>query len=240
MKYVGFTLLGILGAFLLYCLVLVVSSLFVDDSKEYDKPSRYFRFLLNSSTFIGLWILRVKISVEGIENVPKDRRFMLVSNHRSNYDPIVTWRVLHDRDMAFITKPDNFKVPFWGKLIRKCAFMGIDRSDAKKSIMTINKAAEKIKNGYVSVGVYPEGTRSLDYKLLPFHTGVFRIAQKADAPIVVMTVSGTELIHRQYIKRRTRVCVKFVELIPTEEVHANSTNALSERVRNDFLNELGQ
>ncbi|MBR5745786.1 MAG: 1-acyl-sn-glycerol-3-phosphate acyltransferase, partial [Clostridia bacterium] len=126
MKYVGFTLLGIFGAFLLYCLVLVVSSLFVDDSKEYDKPSRYYRFLLNSSTFIGLWILRVKIHVEGMENVPKDRRFMLVSNHRSNYDPFITLLGLKLKDAAFISKPENFKIPFFGKIARKCMYTAID------------------------------------------------------------------------------------------------------------------
>ena len=240
MKYVGLTLLGVLAVFLLYCIVLVVSTLFVNTDREYDKPSPYFRFLLNSSTFIGLHILRVKLHVEGIELVPRDQRFLLVSNHRSNYDPIVTWLVLHDRDMAFITKPDNFKVPFWGRIIRKCAFMGIDRSSARESIKTVNRAAEKMKNGYVSVGVYPEGTRSHDMTLLPFHTGVFRIAQKADAPVVVMTVRGTEDIHRRYIKRRTHVYIHFIEVIPKEEVHSLSTAEMSDRVRNEFLAELGK
>ena len=232
MKYLGICLLALFLLFVAYCVLIVVSTLFVDESRECEKSSRYFRFLLNSSTAIAMVLIRVKLHVSGMENVPSDSRFLLVGNHISNYDPIVTWLVLKDRDLAFISKPENFKVPFWGKIIRKCAFMGIDRSNAINAARTLNAAAEKIKKDYVSVGVYPEGTRNKSESLLlPFHTGIFRIAQKADVPIVVCAVRGTENIHKNYIRRRTHVYVDFLELIPKEQVHACSTNELSTHVR---------
>ena len=59
---------------------------------------------------------------------------------------------------------------------------------------SFTKAAELMKNDVVSVGVYPEGTRNRDGSLLPFHDGVFIIARKADVPIVVATIDGTEKI----------------------------------------------
>ena len=240
MKYVGLALLAFLALFILYCLLIVLSTAFADGETDCKKSSRYYRFLLNSSTKVGMIILRVKLHVSGMDNVPKDSRFLLVGNHISNYDPIVTWLVLKDRDLAFISKPENFKVPFWGTMIRKCGFMGIDRENPKNAVRTINLAAEKLKADNVSVGVYPEGTRCRQPEMLPFHTGVFRIAQKADVPIVVAAVRGTELIHKNYIRRRTHVYVDFVDVIPKEEVHKMTTAELSDRARRSLESVLKQ
>ena len=104
---------------------------------------------------------------------------MFVGNHRSNFDPIIEWLVLKPWDIAFISKGENFKIPFFGRIIRKCCFMPIDRENPRKALRTINKASDLLQSGEVSIGVYPEGTRSKTGELLPFHDGVFHIAKKA-------------------------------------------------------------
>ena len=53
--------LGILGLLLAYILLIIISSLFVDIKKEYERESRYYRFLLNSSTKLAAKILRIKL-----------------------------------------------------------------------------------------------------------------------------------------------------------------------------------
>ncbi len=73
-----------------------------------------------------------------------------------------------------------------------CCFLPIDRENPRKAIPTINRAAKLLKEQEVSVGIYPEGTRGKDCRLLPFHNGVFKIAQKAEAPIAVLSITGTE------------------------------------------------
>ena len=234
MKYAGIVLQVIIGAFAAYLLLCIVSALFVNTKKEYCTNSRYYRFLLNSSTAIGLCILRVKIHVTGREMVPADRRFVLVSNHRSNYDPIVTWRAFAKYDLAFISKASNFNVPMWGRLIRRCGFLSIDRSSPRSSVETINKAAGMINDGIVSIGVYPEGTRSKDCRLLPFHNGVFLIAEKTKAPVVVMALRGTEQIHKRCVFRRTHVYLDVLDVITPEELEGKMTHEIGERVRRDL------
>lgn len=65
----------------------------------------------------------IYIHTEGIDKIPKDGRFLFVSNHRSNFDPILTWYVLKDYDLAFISKAENFRIPIFGRIIRKCCFI---------------------------------------------------------------------------------------------------------------------
>ena len=99
----------------------------------------------------------------------------------------------------------------------------------------INSAAEMLKEDAVSVGVYPEGTRSKTGELLPFHNGVFKIAQKANVPMVVSVIQGTEQIHRNFPFHHTDVYVDFIEVIPSEELAGKRTNVIGERVRADIL-----
>lgn len=218
MEYVGICLLVLISIILAYIVLLGISALFVNPKKEYEKNNRYYRLLLNSATACSMHLLRIRIHVRGIENVPKNCRFLLVCNHRSNFDPIVTWHVLREYDIAYISKAENFNIPVFGRIIRRCAFLSIDRDNPRNALKTINKAAQMMKDNSVSIGVYPEGTRSKNCVLLPFHDGVFKIAQKAKAPIVVSAIRGTENIHRNWYRRHTDVYLDFVKILQPEEL----------------------
>ena len=65
---------------LLFLLVILVSCLFVDPKKQLDKPSGYFRFLLHEFCRLALALGGVHVNVTGLEKVPRDSRFLLVSN----------------------------------------------------------------------------------------------------------------------------------------------------------------
>lgn len=225
-----YILLAILALILLPFVILFICGLFVNPKKEYDDDSKFFRFLLYTSTAFAIWLLRIRIHTTGIENIPEDTLPLFVSNHRSCYDPVLQWHVLKKWNPAFISKPENFKVPFFGRIIRKCCFLAIDRESPKKALLTINRAARLIKKGEVSIGVYPEGTRSKTCELLPMHSGVYLIAQKACVPIVVLTVTGTENIHKRTPFRASDIYIDVVDIISTEDVKAVKTDVLGERI----------
>ena len=159
-KIVLYILGGLLALLILYVLFLGVCALLVSPDKTYEKNSPFYRFLLESATAVAIKLLRIRIHVSGMEKIPKDEKVLFVSNHRSNFDPLITWNALRPWKIAFVSKPENFKVPFFGRIIRKCCFLPIDRENPRKAIVTINKAAKLLKKQEVSIGIYPEGTRS--------------------------------------------------------------------------------
>lgn len=226
------------AAVLLLVPVLAISALFVNPKKEYTKNSKYYCFLLDTSTAIVMKMLRIKVKVTGEEKLPENTRFLIVSNHRSNFDPIVTWYAFKAHKLAFVSKPENFKVPMYGRIIRKCCFLPIDRSDARKAMGTVNSAAELLKSGEVSVGIYPEGTRNTAEELLPFHNGVFKIAKKAKAPIVVMSVTGTDQIRKNWYKRGSEVKLNILGVIPAEELTEMKTAQIGEITRELITDDL--
>lgn len=208
---------------LCYLLLLILSSMLVNTHKEYEVHSRFYRTLLNSATGIALVLTRIKVHTTGIDKLPHNGRFLLVCNHRSKFDPIVTWYILRRYDLAFISKAENFKIPVFGRLIRKCCFMAIDRENPKNAMVTIQKAARLIDHDEVSVAVYPEGTRSQTRELLPFHNGVFKIAQKSKVPIVVVAIQGTETIKSNFPWHRSHVYLDILDTLDSDYVTNHKT-----------------
>ena len=226
-----YLLAAVLAAFLLYVLFLVICSLLVDPQREYESDSPFYRRVLLHATALAMRLLRIRVHVTGLEKIPADSPVLVVGNHRSNFDPIITWHVLKTMRLSFISKPENFHIPIFGRIIRRCCFLPIDRQDPRKAILTIRRAAERMREQAFSIGVYPEGTRSKNGKLLPFHNGVFKIAKQAQSPIVVAAISGTENIHRQTPFRTTHVYFDILEVIPSDTVQNTKTDQLGSHIR---------
>ncbi len=213
-------LLGCLAVVLAYILLLIISAALVDMKREYEQESRFYRFLLNSATFWATKLIRIKLHVSGMEKLPKGR-FLMVSNHRSKFDPILSWLVFGDCQIAFISKPENFKVPVFGRLIHRLCFMPIDRDNPRNAVKTINRAVDN----------YGEG-------LLPFHNAMFKIAQKAQVPVVVVTVRGTYEIQKNYPLHRSHVYIDLAEVLDAAEVKQTKTAVLGDKVRDIMLKNL--
>ncbi len=217
--------LGIVGVLAALFIFIAICSLFADRNKTYDKEVPFFRFILSYSTAIAAVLIRIKLKVTGMEKLPEGR-FLLVCNHRSKFDPILTWLVFRKYHLAFISKPENFKVPIYGRIIRSCCFMPIDRENPREALKTVIQAAKLMKNDEVSVAVYPEGTRNYGEGLLPFHNAVFKAAIKANVPVVIMTVRGTENIHKNYPLRRSVVYLDVLDTLSAEKVKSMKTAEL--------------
>ncbi|MBP5466818.1 MAG: 1-acyl-sn-glycerol-3-phosphate acyltransferase [Clostridia bacterium] len=230
-----YVVLGILcvisGVLVLHVLFLVVLSLLAR-KKEYDCPGRFYRSVIFYHMRLILFFCNVKVSTSGRDKLAAVKgKYLLISNHRSNFDPIITAVGLKLKDIAFISKPENFRIPFLREIAPKCLYLPIDRENARNAIKTVNRAAEFIKNGTTSYAVYPEGTRSKGVNMLPFHDGVFKIAQKAEAPVVVIGIRGSEKVHKSAPWKRTVVYVDVLDVIDAETVKALSSHELSEKAR---------
>lgn len=232
-------LIAAAGIVLAYILLIVVSALLVDMNREYERESKFYRFLLNSSTFFATKLIRIKLHVTGMEKLPKGR-FLMVSNHRSKFDPILSWLVFGDCQIAFISKPENFKVPVYGRLIHRLCFMAIDRENPRNAVKTINRAADLLSRDAATVAVYPEGTRNYGEGLLPFHNAIFKIAQKANVPLVIITVRNTYDIQKNYPLHRSHVYIDVLKVIDAEALKKMKTAEIGDITRETMLAKLSE
>lgn len=129
-------------------------------------------------------------------------------------------------------------MPIFGRIIRKCCFMAIDRENPKEALKAINRAAGLLKQNAVSIGVYPEGTRSKSGGLLPFHNGVLKIAQKAQVPIVILAIDGTERIAKNFPFWKSTVYLDVIDVIPAETVCSTRSSVLGGQIWSKLENKL--
>ncbi len=208
-----------------------ICSLLVDTSKEYEENSPFYRFILNAATWVAIIVLKIKITVSGYEKLDKKNNYLFVSNHRSNLDPILAWYVFREYDIAFVSKPENFKVPIFGNIIHRCCFLPIDRKDPFKAMECINKASKLLEKRQLSVGIYPEGTRNTKDEMLPFHNGVFKIAQKSKTPIAIVSIKNTDKVNQNIPFKKTKVSFEVLKVMSVEEISHKRTNVLGDEIR---------
>lgn len=135
------------------------------------------------------------ITVHGTNNIPKDKNVVFISNHQGNFD-IALFMAYIDTPKGFVSKIEMAKVPLlstWMKNIH-CIFM--DRNSLKGAATSIIEGVKLIKAGH-SLVIFPEGTRSKGGPLGEFKAGSFKLATKAKAPIVPVTIEGSYQIMEQ-------------------------------------------
>ncbi len=171
-----------------------------------------------------------RVCVTGTEKLPTDAPFLLVSNHLSNLDPLVTMTALRGWELPFVSKPENFNIPFAGAIMKNAGFLPIDRENPRNAVTTIKQAAANITERGLNMGIYPEGTRNKSGEgLLPFHNGSLKIATSAKCPIAVATL--------RYEKRVAYVNV--VDILDADYVKSNRTDAIGEKVYALIAQDLG-
>ena len=218
-----------LGLLLLHALVLAAASLFVNKKDPDPKGFGFYRKLLTVSIGPLLQLGAVQVKLVGEEKLPEGG-FLLVGNHRSDFDPITAMYALRGRGVTFVTKKENLDIPVGGRLIAGAGCISLDRADDRQGLVVIRQVVRRIQAGE-AMGIYPEGTRSKTGELLPFRVGCFKAAQWAKCPLVVLKTRGTENIGKNFFIRRTPVTLTVAAVFPYEQIRDLDTTEIGELVR---------
>jgi len=221
-------------------LALLISCALVDLSKPQKKENRYYRFLVKLIPPAVFRILFIRMHTRGLEQLPKDGRFLLVCNHIHDLDPVVLLRHFPKSQLVFITKRENMNMFVVGKIMHKIMCQPINRENDREALKTILKCIELIREDQASVAVFPEGYTSRDGKLQHFRHGVFKIAQKAKVPVVVCTVRDTNQVFRNFLKLKpTDVHLHLLTVIQPESYAGLTAVELGEQVYGLMAEDLG-
>lgn len=139
---------------------------------------------------IGVRLARIRVEVEGAEHIPAQASIFM-SNHVSNLDPPIILPRLPFRS-AFFIKRSLLRIPLVGYGMRLAGFIPVARDGRPESARTSVEAARKVLASGVNISIFPEGTRSRNGRLLPFKKGPFYLAMESSAPVVPISIWGSE------------------------------------------------
>lgn len=145
---------------------------------------------------IGLRLSGILVMAEWRAPIDPAQRYIFLSNHVSNLDPPVLFSLLPGRAVAFL-KRSLMKIPVLGYGMRLGGFIPVDRDGRVESAAeSVDAAARALASG-VHVVSFVEGTRSRTGRLQPFKKGPFFLAMSTGAPVVPVSLYGTESMMRK-------------------------------------------
>jgi len=140
-----------------------------------------------------LWIKEVK----GIENIPKDGKFVVTPNHQSFFDDWVVPSIIDmylDKELHMYVNKDYFKNPLFSLYMNHHGSIPVEVHN-KEDKKEVNERAFQTALHYLDnkepICIYPEGHRSSDGELQQAKIGAARLALSAKVPILPIGITGS-------------------------------------------------
>jgi 1-acyl-sn-glycerol-3-phosphate acyltransferase len=161
------------------------------------------------------------------EKIPASGGCIVVPNHISHLDPLLTAYFLYDhgRIPRFLAKSALFRTRFVGTVLRSAEQIPVERL-TKDAIGAYDAAVTAVNDGECLV-VYPEGTLTRDPDLWPMtgKSGAARIALATGAPVIPVGHWGVQDILYPYASRphlfpRKHVTMKAGDPVPLDDLRA--------------------
>ncbi|KPI93232.1 1-acyl-sn-glycerol-3-phosphate acyltransferase alpha [Papilio xuthus] len=174
-------------------------------------------------------MLGIRWTVRGLENVDDTRGAVVLLNHQSSIDLFVLselWplmsrcTVVSKRELQYLA-PFGTAAWLWGTVF-------IDRG-ARSAQTVLNQQSLAVKEHKRKLLLFPEGTRHLGDKLLPFRKGAFHVAVDARAPIQPVVVSKYHFLDDKRLRFGSgEVVITILPKIETENLSKDDIPALIE------------
>ena len=191
----------------------------------------------NTSKYLGKFskLLGLDVEIRVSDSVKKLGPAVYIANHQNNWDLFTVSGAVQPYTVS-VGKKSLKWIPFFGQMYWLTGNILIDRKNTSKALNTITLTAKKIKDRKISIWLFPEGTRSVGRGLLPFKTGAFRTAIKADVAIVPVCASNTHKVIKLNRWNNGKMIIEFLDPIFIRESSkdsirkiANNTHDLMEK-----------
>ena len=179
---------------------------------------------------IAFLLSGVRLHLVHLEYAFQHPQSVFLSNHVSNIEPAALFMVLPR--ITIVLKKELGRIPLLGYVMKLGGFIYVDRRKRESRSRALEAAVDAVKKG-ISLMIFPEGTRSLDGRLLPFRPGPFTIAIEAQAPLVPVTIHGArELMPKgQPYMKPGQTSLVFHPPIATKGMTTQDRAALMRQVR---------
>jgi 1-acyl-sn-glycerol-3-phosphate acyltransferase len=132
----------------------------------------------------------VELEVTGSEGIERDRSYVVVANHVSILDIMVSFLAV-PIPIRFLAKKELFRIPILASAMRAIGIVEVDRGARGAIHDRINTRARDLVASKRSLIIYPEGTRSRQGGLGPFKKGAFTIAVGSQLPVLPVSIRGS-------------------------------------------------
>lgn len=172
-----------MGMFVMALIVFLTTFLF-------DRKLVVLHYFSSFWASLYLWSMPAwTLTVEGRRNIRANAAYVVVSNHQSQLDILMAFRLFFP--FKWVSKAEVFRLPFIGWNMALNRYVKLYRGDGD-SVRSMMAQCEAHLGKGSSVYFCPEGTRSETGLMRPFKPGAFLLAHKMKTPILPVAINGTK------------------------------------------------
>ncbi|MDD4272637.1 MAG: lysophospholipid acyltransferase family protein [Desulfobacter postgatei] len=172
------------------------------------------------------------VKIVGREKLDIRKNYVFVSNHQSQLDILVLYRLLFP--YRWVSKSSVFRLPFIGwNMAFNNGDIKLKRGD-KESIKAMMAECEDLLRRNISIFFFPEGTRSKDGHIGRFKPGAFILAKNTGVDIQPIAISNTNKAlpkHSLTFQGHTEMTVKVLDTIPFSQFSDMAPDNIAAMVR---------
>jgi long-chain acyl-CoA synthetase len=139
----------------------------------------------------SMFRLSFKLTVKGIEHLPRQGPCILAANHLSFIDPFIILSAV-PRSMFEHLYTLGWEPYFRSRFRRWVARVGhVIPVGPETPLVTVLRISASLLRSGKSLLIFPEGERSIDGQLLPFRKGVGVLACELNVPVIPVRIEGS-------------------------------------------------
>lgn len=131
-----------------------------------------------------------RFHITGMENITKSQGPVLfISNHMSTLETMIFPSIIAPlRKVTFVVKESLVKHPLFGDVMRSRDPIVVGRTDPRKDLEAVMTGGmDRLGNG-ISIIIFPQSTRSLEFKPEEFNSLGVKLARKAGVDVVPVAI----------------------------------------------------
>lgn len=184
---------------------------------------------------------RIKVNVEGIENLPKEKGYLICPNHQGYYDALAIIEA-HKESFGFVVKKEVKNIFLIRQVIKGLKSLSLDRDSVKESIKMIDIIKNELLSGENYL-IFPEGTRSKKgNEINNMKPGAYKAAIKAKAPIVPVALINCFIPFDKKGINKVNVYVEYLKPLYYEDYKDLNTTDIAyiceEKIKNSINRKL--
>lgn len=211
---------GIFGALII---LIIFALLFLSIGQKTTPKSKFKVFILRNALWLTFKYNHTKVTSEGLENVPYNQPFVIYSNHKSMLDPAAIYIEIN-RTVSAVGKSTLWENKFMAMICRCFGALPMNRENDREAAKNMIAAIKAVKNGLPMI-IFPEGgikTREVE-EMVDLKAGAYKLAMKANAPIIPTTIIGSSDISKKKRKEVKHIHVIFHKAITKDDYAGKTT-----------------
>ena len=203
------------------------------EASQFNIWRSFFQFLVCKIGYKLILKIIYRLEVYGLENVPKDNKYIICPNHLSTLDPPLIASIM-PRSVAFMAKKELFDIPFIRWWIDWLGAFAVNRESLAPSTV---KTVQEIKDSKWVLGMFPQGTRGIAGEIKGVTNGFAGLARLTKCDILPVSIIGSDKPKK--LPFTGKIVVTIGKIIPfdkdTEKVKAEWIKQIKEMTGFEYV-----